>query len=74
MLIDLRDRLDRLEVPTTPFAKATGLPRLRAHCVRPDIVVQVAFIEWTGHGKLRHPRLLGLRPDKDAREVVREQA
>jgi bifunctional non-homologous end joining protein LigD len=41
--------------------------------VRPEVVVQVAFTEWTVHGKLRHPRLLGLRTDKSAREVVREQ-
>ena len=34
--------------------------------------MQVAFIEWTVHGKLRHPRLLGVRTDKAAREVVRE--
>jgi ATP-dependent DNA ligase len=40
--------------------------------VRPEIVVQVAFIEWTAHGKLRHSRLLGIRTDKSAREVVRE--
>jgi bifunctional non-homologous end joining protein LigD len=57
-----------------PFTKAIGLPRLRAHWVRPEIVVQVAFIEWTVHGKLRHPRLLGVRFDKDARDVRREQA
>ena len=37
---------------------------MRAHWVRPEIVVQVAFIEWTVHGKLRHPRLLGVRTDK----------
>ena len=37
-----------------------------------QIVVQVAFIEWTGHGKMRHPRLLGVREDKQAAEVVRE--
>ena len=72
LLLDLRARLDRLEVSKTPFTKAKGLPRLRAHWVRPEIVVQVAFIEWTVHGKLRHPRLLGVRYDKAAREVVRE--
>jgi bifunctional non-homologous end joining protein LigD len=72
LLLDLRARLDRLEVPTSPFTKAKGLPRLRAHWVHPDIVVQVAFIEWTVHGKLRHPRLLGVRFDKAARDVVRE--
>jgi bifunctional non-homologous end joining protein LigD len=47
---------------------------LRAHWVRPEVVVQVAFIEWTPNDKLRHPRLLGLRADKDARDVVRETA
>jgi bifunctional non-homologous end joining protein LigD len=40
--------------------------------VRPEIVVEAAFMEWTVHGKLRHPRLLRVRTDKDAREVVRE--
>jgi bifunctional non-homologous end joining protein LigD len=72
LLLDLRARLDRLETSKSPFTKATGLPRLRAHWVRPEIVVQVAFIEWTVHGKLRHPRLLGVRFDKAAREVSRE--
>jgi ATP-dependent DNA ligase len=62
LLLDLRARLDAREVPASPFTKATGLPRLRAHWVRPEIVVQVGFIEWTVHGKLRHPRLLGVRP------------
>jgi bifunctional non-homologous end joining protein LigD len=68
----MRARLDALEVPETPFTKGTGLPRLRVHWTRPEVVVQVGFIEWTRHGKLRHPRLLGERRDKDPREVVRE--
>ena len=72
LLLDLRERLDRLEVATPPFTKSIGLPRLRAHWVRPEVVVQVAFTEWTVHGKLRHPRLLGVRFDKSGREVVRE--
>jgi bifunctional non-homologous end joining protein LigD len=74
LLLDLRARLDGLLVPTSPFTRAAGLPRLRAHWVRPEIVVQVAFMEWTTHGKLRHPRLLAVRFDKAAREVVREGA
>ena len=74
LLLDLRTRLDAIEVNVTPFTKASGLPRLRAHWVKPDIVVQVAFIEWTVHGKLRHPRLIGVRFDKNPREVVRELA
>ncbi|HYB94620.1 MAG TPA: hypothetical protein VEC39_06590 [Vicinamibacterales bacterium] len=73
MLLDLRKRLDRLEIPASPFTKATGLPR-RAHWVRPSIVVQVSFIEWTVHGKLRHPRLIAIRFDKNPRDVVRERA
>lgn len=61
LLLTLRSRLDALEIAKPPFTKATGLPRLRAHWVRPEIVVQVAFIEWTAHRKLRHPRLLGVQ-------------
>jgi ATP-dependent DNA ligase len=66
MLRQLRARLDALEVPTSPFTKAVGLPRVRAHWVRPEVVVEVGFIEWTVHGKLRHPRLLAVR-EPDAR-------
>jgi bifunctional non-homologous end joining protein LigD len=73
MLLDLRAKFDRIEIEKSPFTKATGLPRVRAHWVKPQVVVQVAFIEWTVHGKLRHPRLLGIRTDKSAREVVRER-
>jgi bifunctional non-homologous end joining protein LigD len=72
LLLDLRARLDALEIPAPPFTKGKGLPRLRSHWVRPEIVVQVAFIEWTVHGKLRHSRLLGIRGDKAPRDVVRE--
>lgn len=74
LLLDLRRRLDAIEIPASPFATTKGLPRLRAHWVRPEVVVQVAFIEWTVHGKLRHPRLIGVRDDKDPRDVTREQA
>ncbi len=73
LLRDLRARLDALERKTTPFTRATGLPKLRVHWVTPEIVVQAAFTEWTGGGKLRHPRLLGVRIDKAARDVVRER-
>ena len=72
LLLDLRARLDRLEIAKPPFTRAVGLPRVRAHWVRPEMVVQVAFIEWTVHGKLRHSRLLGVRTDKSAHEVVKE--
>jgi bifunctional non-homologous end joining protein LigD len=72
LLLDLRARLDAIEIPKPPFTKAIGLPRLRAHWVRPEIVVRVAFIEWTVHGKLRHSRLLSVRAGMPARDIVRE--
>jgi DNA ligase D-like protein (predicted ligase) len=69
LLLELRARLDTLEVEKPPFTRAVGLPRIRAHWVRPEIVVRVAFIEWTVHGKLRHSRLLEVCTDRPAREV-----
>ncbi|MFD0275118.1 non-homologous end-joining DNA ligase [Kitasatospora sp. NPDC127111] len=67
----LRGRLDALEQRTSPF---TGEVRERsAHWVRPELVAQIGFTEWTRDGLLRHPRYLGLRDDKPAREVVREE-
>jgi ATP-dependent DNA ligase len=66
LLLDLRERLDALAIDKPPFTKGKGLPR-HGHWVRPEIVVQVGFIEWTVHGKLRHPRLLGVT-DKDGRD------
>lgn len=72
LLRALRARLDALEVPARPFTRGTGFPRLGAHWVRPEVVVQVAFIEWTVHDKLRHARLLGLREDKAAHNVTRK--
>jgi bifunctional non-homologous end joining protein LigD len=73
LLLDLRRRLDAIEIAKPPFTKAIGLPRLRSHWVKPKIVVQVSFMEWTVHGKLRHPRLIAVRHDKKPRGVVRER-
>jgi ATP-dependent DNA ligase len=72
LLTELRARLDRMELEHTPFTKAKGLPRVRAHWVDPKIVVRVAFLEWTVHMKLRHSRLLGVEERVDPRDVVRE--
>lgn len=74
LLRALRERLDALEIAKPLFTKGENLPRLRAHWTRPEVVVQVAFMEWTSNDKMRHPRLLGLRPDKAAREVTRDRA
>lgn len=66
----LRDRLDGLAVGRSPFADPVREPG--AHWVRPELVVQVGFTEWTRDGRLRHPRFLGLRTDRRPAEVVRE--
>jgi ATP-dependent DNA ligase len=60
LLLSLRARLEALEISKPPFTTGKGLPRLRAHWVRPEVVVRVAFIEWTAHRKLRHSRLLAV--------------
>lgn len=65
---------------TNPFAesaaeirKASRSSPSQTHWVTPSLVVEIGFSEWTGAGRLRHPRYQGLRDDKDAREVVREE-
>ena len=69
---DLTAKLGRLEVTEPPFTDTSDIER-GAHWVKPDLVAQVAFSEWTRHGRLRHPKFLGLRDDKAATEVVREE-
>src|SRR5262245_5368616 len=51
LLMELRKKFDALEIPRPPFTRAVGLPRDGAHWVRPEVVVQVAFIEWTPNDK-----------------------
>jgi bifunctional non-homologous end joining protein LigD len=71
-LVAMRERLDPIEIAKSPFTRAIGLPKKGAHWVKPKIVVQVQFLEWTGDGKMRHSRLIAVRHDKRARDVVRE--
>jgi DNA ligase D-like protein (predicted ligase) len=67
----LRARFDALGADSSPFANA--VPERGAHWLRPELVAQIGFTEWTSDGRLRHPRFLGLREDKPAGEVVRER-
>jgi bifunctional non-homologous end joining protein LigD len=71
-LRDLGERLRALRREEPPFADAESIRERGVTWVEPELVAQVAFTEWTGAGRLRHPRFLGLRDDKPAREVVRE--
>jgi ATP-dependent DNA ligase len=57
---------------SNPFDR-DGLPRAGVHWVKPKLVARIGFTEWTGDGKLWHPRFLGLRDDKQAQEVRREK-
>ena len=70
-LRELGARLRELEQDESPFAPFKPIPP-STRWVRPELVGQVAFGEWTRDGRLRHPRYLGLREDKPASEVVRE--
>jgi DNA ligase D-like protein (predicted ligase) len=72
MLERLGEALERRERRTPPFCAGSGVPS-RAHWAEPELVAQIAFTEWTRDGKLRHPRFHGLRTDKPAPEVVREE-
>jgi DNA ligase D-like protein (predicted ligase) len=69
----LRSRLDALEQPQSPFLRGEGREP-GVHWVRPELVAEVEFTEWTVDGRLRHPRFVGLRDDKPAGEVRRERA
>ena len=73
-LQDLRERLGALEVDESPFGEPIKPLPKGAHWVAPELVAQIAFAEWTGAGRLRQPRFLGLRDDKDPKDVVRETA
>jgi len=72
MLQNLGERLSSIERRTSPFADYT-LPAKGVHWVEPELVGQIGFSEWTPDGRLRHPRFLGLRDDKDPHEVVKER-
>src|SRR3981189_10913 len=71
LLRRLGEKLARLERPVSPFVE-DGLPRRGVHWLKPKLVAQIGFTEWTSGGKLRHPRFLGLRDDKGPEDVLRE--
>ena len=68
----LGERLRELARDEPPFVDVHPVPR-GTRWVEPELVAQIAFTEWTRDGRLRHPRFLGLRDDKPARDVVRER-
>ena len=79
---DVWDRLKRLETDACPFSNLPEKKRTQwaltreemKNCVwlRPELIAQIEFTEWTPDGHLRHAKFIGLRDDKDLRDVVRE--
>ncbi len=74
-LTRLSERLRELEVEKPPIADPPGGSAARGlHWVRPELVVEVEFTEWTRDGSLRHPSFQGVREDREPEEVVMEEA
>jgi bifunctional non-homologous end joining protein LigD len=85
LLKELNARFEKLEVKVCPFANVpekrssrygqnlTPGEMKKCRWLRPRLVCQVKFAEWTRDGKLRQPVFLGLREDKSAAEVIRER-
>ncbi|MUP44705.1 ATP-dependent DNA ligase [Gramella sp. BOM4] len=70
MLEDLHSRFQKLEIDEP--AVSGRLPSKNVHWLKPKMVAEVAFTEWTSTNKLRHPRYLGLRRDKKVKDVLKE--
>jgi len=68
----LAEKLHRLERQTSPF-KNEPKPNAPVHWVRPEVVAEMSFSEWTSEGCMRHPQFEGLRPDKNPKAVHREK-
>ena len=71
LLRDLRKRLEELVQKDSPFDD--DVSERGVHWVQPKLVGEFGFTEWTRKGRLRHPRFLGLRKDKNPKDVCRER-
>jgi bifunctional non-homologous end joining protein LigD len=72
--LELQKKLDRVSQTAMPFAVKPKDPGLRdAHWAKFQLVAEVEFMEWTADGVIRHPSFQGLREDKKATEIVREE-
>jgi bifunctional non-homologous end joining protein LigD len=72
-LRQMRSTLENITTDENPFP-ARAVPGRGNHWVKPELVAEVSFSEWTATNSIRHPVFQGLRKDKPARSVVREQA
>ena len=72
--LDLAKRLKPLAIDRTPIPNLPAAARRGTHWVEPELVCEIAFLNWTPDGVLRHPSFQGLREDKPAKSVKRERA
>lgn len=72
LLESLSNKLKRIEIKTSPFTAHEKIKAGVTHWVKPVLVAEIGFAEWTKDNKLRHPRFKGLRYDKAARDVSKE--
>ena len=73
LLASLSSRLKSLEIKKCPFSSHETIKERTAHWVKPELVAEIGFTEWTADNKLRHPRFQGLRNDKAALDVRQEK-
>ena len=72
MLKELHGKLDPLRTESSPF-KQRVKEEASTTWVKPKLVAEVKFTEWTSDGETRHPAFLGLREDKKATDVILEE-
>jgi bifunctional non-homologous end joining protein LigD len=72
-LADLRKKLDAVSSDKNPFSSETDIDKKAVHWVRPTLLAEVSFAEWTNTGHIRHAVFHGLRTDKKAKAIVREK-
>jgi bifunctional non-homologous end joining protein LigD len=68
----LFEKLSKIERKTSPF-NIEPKPNAPAHWVKPELVCEMSFSEWTSEGSMRHPQFEGLRPDKSPKDVHMEK-
>ncbi len=71
-LTQLKKRSETLSRKRCPFNEPDKIGEKDAHWIKPELVAQIGFTEWTDDGKLRHPRYRGLRRDKKPQDVIKE--
>jgi DNA ligase D-like protein (predicted 3'-phosphoesterase) len=73
MLLDLRQRFDGLSQNANPFDEGKPPKGEGVHWIKPKLVAEIAFAEWTQNELLRQPRYEGIRPDKSPQDCRRER-